>query len=661
MKTIKRLVKINICLFIIGILGIIGLYVMAYFSPILDIRNTGQYYIYDKNNSIIYQGSGNTKWVALEDVSPYFIDAVISIEDKNFYNHNGFDYLRIIKTLIDNFTTGQIVGGASTISQQYVKNLYLDFDKTWQRKIEEAWLTLKLEVHYDKDEILEGYINTINFGQGNFGVAAASQYYFNKNCKDLTLEEAIILAGIPKSPSYFNPVSSYDDAIDRAKVVAKSMVNNGYISENEKNNLFINKLDIYGKNSENNLNTLMYYETVVKQELDDLNIPKSLIETGGLKIYTSLDLELQTILENNINEYMPDNDMQVASIIIDPHNGNIMALVGGKNYNTSQYNRAISSKRQVGSTMKPLLYYAALENGMTSSSRFLSKETTFVFSDNDSYSPQNFNQKYANKEITMAAALSYSDNIYAVKTHLFLGEEVLVDTAKRMGIKTELPPIASLPLGTVELSMLDFANAYTTLASNGYKRELSTIVKVTDMQNNVLYEKKESNDQVLNSSYTYILNELLTATYNSAFIDYSNPTIISLGSKISRKYAMKTGSTGTDCWMIGYNPDALMLVWNGYDDNQEMEVADGNISKNIWVNTMEEYLKDKEPSWYELPSNVIGIPLDAVTGLEPTDENNVFVYYFINGSQYVNQETIEKKETTIQEVTEKVYKDYCKA
>ena len=648
MKTIKRLVKINICLFIIGSLGIIGLYVMAYFSPILDIRNTGQYYIYDKNNSIIYQGSGNTKWVALEDVSPYFIDAVISIEDKNFYNHNGFDYLRIIKTLIDNFTTGQIVGGASTISQQYVKNLYLDFDKTWQRKIEEAWLTLKLEVHYDKDEILEGYINTINFGQGNFGVAAASQYYFNKNCKDLTLEEAIILAGIPKSPSYFNPVSSYDDAIDRAKVVAKSMVNNGYISENEKNNLYINKLDIYGKNSENNLNTLMYYETIVKQELDNLNIPKSLIETGGLKIYTSLDLELQTILENNINEYMPDNDMQVASIIIDPDNGNIMALVGGKNYNTSQYNRAISSKRQVGSTMKPLLYYAALENGMTSSSRFLSEETTFVFSDNDSYSPQNFNQKYANKEITMAAALSYSDNIYAVKTHLFLGEEILVDTAKRMGIKTELPPIASLPLGTVELSMLDFANAYTTLASNGYKRELSTIVKVTDMQNNVLYEKKESNDQVLNSSYTYILNELLTATYNSAFIDYSNPTIISLGSKISRKYAMKTGSTGTDCWMIGYNPDALMLVWNGYDDNQEMEVADGNISKNIWVNTMEEYLKDKEPSWYELPSNVIGIPLDAVTGLEPTDENNVFVYYFINGSQYVNQETIEKKETTIQ-------------
>ena len=281
MKTFRRFVKVNICLLIIGILGIVGLYILAYFSPILDIKNTGQYYIYDKNSNIIYQGSGNTKWVNLEDVSPYFIDAIISIEDKNFYKHNGFDYLRIIKTLIDNFTNGEIVGGASTISQQYVKNLYLDFDQTWQRKIEEAWLTLKLEVHYEKDEILEGYINTINFGQGNFGVAAAAQYYFNKNCKDLTLEEAIILAGIPKSPSYFNPVSSYEDSIDRAKLVASSMVNNGYISETEKNNLFKDKLEIYGKNSENNLNTLMYYETVVKQELDNLNIPKSLIETRG--------------------------------------------------------------------------------------------------------------------------------------------------------------------------------------------------------------------------------------------------------------------------------------------------------------------------------------------------------------------------------------------
>lgn len=636
MKVIKKVYKVGIISLVIGLLCLGLLYFMAYISPVLDIKNTGQYYIYDNNNKLVYLGSGNSNWINIEDVSPYFLDAIVSIEDKNFYKHRGFDYLRIVKTLLQNIKEGEIVGGASTISQQYVKNLYLDFDKTWERKIEEAWLTLKLEMHYNKSDILEGYINTINFGQGNYGIESASLYYFNKSAKDLNLEEAVMLAGIPKGPSYYNPISSYENAITRGKIVAEAMVNNEKISEEDKNNLFLNTIEIYGKRSENNLDTLMYYQDVVKKELDSLNIPKSLIETGGLKIYTALDMELQTNLEKSILKNMPDNEMQVGSIIVDPKTGNIMALVGGKDYNKSQFNRAVSAERQVGSTMKPLLYYAALENGMTSSSKFLSEETTFVFADNDTYSPQNYNKRYANKEITMAAALSYSDNIYAVKTHLFLGTDVLVDTAKRMGIRKELPSIPSLPLGTAEISMLDFARSYTTLASNGYKRDISTIVKVTDMKGNILYQKNNREEQVLNSNYTYILNELMTTTYNSAFIDYGNPTIISLASKISRKYAMKTGSSGTDCWMVGYNPDALMMVWNGYDDNREMTVKDGNISKNIWVETMEDYFKDKEPTWYEIPDNVVGVPLDAVTGDTATNEKKMYVYYYVKGSEYVS-------------------------
>lgn len=635
MKLAKKTIKLGIFFSILGILTLISLYVVAYFSPVLDIKSTGQYYIYDNDNNLVFQGSGNAKWVNLEDVSPYFIDAIISTEDKNFYKHNGFDYLRILKTLFLNFKTRSIVGGASTISQQYVKNLYLDFDKTWERKLEEAWLTLKLEVHYDKDDILEGYINTINFGQGNFGIENAANYYFNKSAKDLTLEESIILSGIPKGPSYYNPVSSYDNAIKRANVVAKAMVNNKKISEDTKNNLFQNKIEIYGKRTENNLDTIMYYQDLVIKELESISaIPTSLIETGGLKIYTSFDLKLQTLLENSINNNIKD-DLQVASVVIDPKTGNIMALTGGKNYAESQYNRASVMKRQVGSTMKPLLYYAALENGMTSTSTFLSQETTFVFSNNETYSPQNYNQRYGNKDITMAAALSYSDNIYAVKTHLFLGTDALVNISKRMGINEYLPNIASLPLGTVELSMLDFANAYTTLASGGYKKDLSFIRKVTDINGNILYEKKDNSTQVLNESYTYILNELLTSTYSSAFKDYNTPTIIGLASKISRKYAMKTGSTGTDCWMIGYNPDILMMVWNGYDDNKELNGTHSKINKNIWVETVEEYVKDKEAHWYEKPENVVGIPRDAVTGGEVTDINKSFVYYYVKGSEIV--------------------------
>ena len=647
MKVVKKIIKLNIILLIIGILSILSLYLFAYFSPILDIKSTRQYYIYDDNGNIIYQGSGTNKWVSLEDISPYMKEAIISIEDKNFYKHKGFDFLRIIKTMFVNVKNNSIIGGASTISQQYVKNLYLDFDKNWKRKLDEAWLTLKLEMHFSKDEILEGYLNTINFGQGNYGIENAAEYYFNKNAKDLTLEESMILAGIPKSPNNYNPISSYDNSIERAKIVANSMINNNLLAENEKNNLFQTKINIYGEKNENTPSNIMYYQDAVKEELETINnIPKTLIESGGLKIYTSLNMKAQEYLENSIKNNMKEEDLQVASIIIDPHNGNIKALIGGLNYAKSQYNRAIKSERQVGSTMKPLLYYAALENGMTGASTFLSEATTFMFSNNQSYSPQNYNEMYANKEITMAAAISYSDNIYAVKTHLFLGEETLVDTAHRMGIKKELNPIASLPLGTNELSMIDFANAYTTLASGGYKRDLSFINKVEDFNGNVLYEKKNKHEQVLNANYVYILNELLTSTYNSAFKDYNTPTIMSLASKISRKYAMKTGSSGTDYWMIGYNPDALMLVWNGYDDNKEVTIKDNLISKNIWVETMENYLSDKNSQWYEKPDNVIAVPLDSITGKEPKDQAHTFIFYFNKGSEDSKESLINKETVT---------------
>ena len=644
MKLIKKLFKLVSVLFILGIIAGVGLYCYSYFSPKLDIKNANQFYIYDDKNELVYQGSGNNEWVSLDDISPYFINAVLNTEDKNFYKHYGFDIPRIAKAMYTNIKNGSIVQGASTISQQYIKNMYLDFDKTWKRKIDEAFLTLRLEVQYSKDEILEGYLNTINFGQGNYGIENASQFYFNKSAKDLNLEEAIILAGVPKAPNKYNPVTNYDATIKRAKVIAKLMLNNEAIDNDTYNKLFTSEIDIYGKRSENNLNMLMYYQDAVKQELKSLDeIPDSLIESGGIKIYTSLNMEAQTLMEKNINNYMEDSDIQVASIIVNPHTGGVMALTGGTDYAKSQYNRAISSTRQVGSSIKPFLYYSALENGMVSSSTFLSEPTTFMFSTNNSYSPANYNDKYGNKNITMAAALSYSDNIYAVKTHLFLGEETLVNTAKRMGIEGNMEALPSLALGTCELSMLDFARGYTTLASGGYKRDLTFIEKVEDIHGNVLYQKKHNDNLVLNESYTYILNEMMTSTYNSNFIDYNTPTVMSIASKISNKYAIKTGSSGTDCWMVGYNPNMLMMVWNGYDDNSEMAVKDGTISKNVWVDTVENLSIEKE--WYEMPNNVVGVPLDAITGEETNDNNRTSIFYYVNGSEYkdYNTETVFKE------------------
>jgi len=634
LKAIRIFIKLGIFIFISFIICIVGLYTYAFFSPKLELKTANRFFLYDNSEALVFQGSGNNEWVDIEDISDNLINAVISVEDKNFFKHHGFDYLRIAKAMATNIKRKSIVQGASTISQQYIKNMYLDFSKTWDRKIEEAFLTLELEVHYDKEDILEGYLNTINYGQGNYGIANASRYYFNKNPKDLTLEESIILAGIPKSPNKYNPVSNYEESIKRAKVVAKAMVKNEYLNESDYNILFNEKLDIYGKNEKSNLKTLMYYQDAVIEELESLTeIPSSLIDSGGLKIYTNLDINAQTILENSIDTYLKDNEMQVASIIVDPNTGGVSALAGGKDYTISQFNRATSAKRQVGSTMKPFLYYAALENNLVSSSSFSSEKTTFLLKNGKTYTPSNFANRYANKNITMSAAIAMSDNIYAVKTNLFLGPEILVEASNRAGIEGELLPVPSLALGTSELTMLDFAQGYTTLASGGYKRDIHFINRIEDLEGNILYEYKDKNNLVYNPNYVYILNEMLTSTTNQVFTDYTKPTALSIASKLSKKYAIKTGTTTTDFWTVGYNNDALMLVWTGHDNNLEVNSSDSRITKNIWADTMEGILKEKSTEWYIKPKNVVGIPLNAITGEQTTNNDNAAIFYYVKGSE----------------------------
>lgn len=585
-------------------------------------------------------------------MSPYIIDATISVEDKNFYNHSGFDYLRIMKAMLINIKNGKTLQGASTITQQYAKNLFLDFDKTWGRKIEEAILTFRLEAHYSKDEILEGYLNTINYG-GIFGIENASKYYFNKSAKDLTLAEASILAGIPKSPSNYSPTQNPEAAKNRQHLILDAMVKNRYITENEKETAYETELTYIGTTEREKLSTVMYYQDAVLQELKSIaSIPKSFLETGGLKIYTNLDINAQQILENQIKEKLTSNEeLQIASVLMNPNNGNIIAITGGRDYNTSQFNRVTNSKRQVGSTMKPLLYYTALENGFTASTTFTSEKTIFTFSENKTYSPSNYNEKYGNKPISMAAAIAYSDNIYAVKTHLFLGEENLVDFSKRIGIDEDLQAVPSLALGTNEIGILDMMQAYATFASEGYKVIPHFIEKIEDMSGNILYEFKAPNENILNKNTVYILNELLTNSYSKEFIDYNYPTCINIAPKMSKTYAIKTGTTNTDHLIFGYNKDAILGIWMGYDDNRPTDVNDGTIMKNIWVDTMENYLKDKENNWYKTPENVVGVLVDPISG-EPANEtsNHKKIFYYIKGTQpYSTNQDLEESISTFKE------------
>ena len=634
MKVIRFFLKSGLFLFVSFIVVIIGLYTYAFVSPKLELKTAGQYYIYDGKDELMYQGSRSSKWVDLDEINYNLVDAVISIEDKNFYNHHGFDYLIIAKAMYLNIKHKRITQGASTISQQYVKNIYLDFNSTWARKIEEAFLTLELEVHYSKDEILEGYLNTINYGQGNFGIANASRYYFNKEPIDLTLEEALILAGIPNSPENYNPVANYDLAIKRAKIVGESMVNNDKLTQEELESLFQKEIPIHGRASEENLDMLMYYQDAVIQELKAIKtIPDALIQNGGIKIYTYLDLDAQKILEQNIIKHLGNTDLQSASVIVDPNTGGVIALSGGVKYSKSQYNRATQASRQVGSAMKPFLYYGALEEGMTSSSTFNSQYTTFTLSSGNSYAPKNYGSIYANKPITMAEAIAVSDNVYAVKTNMFLGPEKLVETAGRVGIKAELSPVASLALGTGGMSVLDLARGYNTFATGGYKKEVSLIRRVEDSEGNVIYQNKEKSDLVLNVNYTYILNELLTGTTNIQFKDYANPTALVIASQLSRKYAIKTGTTTSDYWIAGYNPDILMVTWVGYDDNHDVETKYSSLSKKIWADTVEAIVKEKEPKWYDTPDKVVGVVLDAVSGKPTTNTSKATLFYYVKGTE----------------------------
>ena len=633
----KKLFKFFILLIILFSFIYIGLLIYAEVSSKLPINGANSFYLYDKDNNLF---SGKTDALPLSDISPYLIDATIAIEDKNFYKHAGFDILRIVKALFINFTNQKTLQGASTITQQYAKNLFLDFDKKWSRKIEEAILTLRLEAHYSKDELLAGYLNTINYG-GVFGIENASNYYFGKSAKDLTLAEASILAGIPKSPSNYSPISNYENAKKRQYLILDAMVKNKYITEEEKNNAYNTELVFIGSNTESINSSLMYYEDAVLNELKNLkSIPSSFLETGGLKIYTNLDINAQKIVNDTIKKYLSNSDLQIATVLMDPNDGKIRAIAGGKNYSESEFNRVTSSYRQVGSTIKPILYYSALENGFTASTTFTSEKTTFTFSNNKTYIPTNYGDNYANKPISMGAAIAYSDNIYAVKTHLFLGEDNLVEMARKLGITSKLEANPSLALGTNEINILEMMEAYSTFANEGYKIEPYFITKVEDVNGNILYERKEYKEEILDKSIVYILNNLLKNSYNKNFIDYTYPTCINIAPKLTKDYAIKTGTTNTDHLIFGYNKDAILGIWMGYDDNSDTLVKDGNIMKNIWADIIEEYLREKENNWYEKPDNVIGVLVDPVSGEISTNYNKSVTYYYIKGTEPIFKDII---------------------
>ncbi|MBS4175380.1 PBP1A family penicillin-binding protein [Bacillus sp. FJAT-49736] len=627
-------IAIGLSIFILAIY----IYAKILGPPPLAVPQSSLYYSND--GTIIGESNSGQKryWVPLHDISQDVIDATISIEDKNFYHHHGFDVKRIGGAILADVIAMHKVQGASTITQQYAKNLFLTMDKTWTRKISEALYTIRLEMNYTKKQILEGYLNTINYGHGAYGIQAASQFYFGKNSSQLSLAEATMLVGIPKGPSIYSPLFSMKKAKSRQLLILHSMEQNGYITHQEAKSAANEKLKIVGMHTYHRSEIAPYFQDIVKHQLKTaLGLNDRTIDLGGLRVYTTLDTKQQEIADGVIKETISKNsNIQVGFTAMNPKNGFVTALVGGKDYNESPYDRAVQASRQPGSTIKPLLYYAALEKGFTPTTMMRSEQTTFKFDNgNSEYTPHNFNDQYANGDITMAQALALSDNVYAVKTHLFLGENALIKTAKDFGITTKMAKVPSLALGTSGVHVIDMVNAYSMLANGGKKLHPIFITRVEDYQGNVLYEYKQQSEQVLKPELAYVMTQMMTGMFDKKLNGYSSVTGSTIINQLTRQYAGKSGSTNTDSWMIGFSPQLTAGVWTGYDKGDEITLAeDKRYAKTIWTRFMEKSLKGEPVKTFKAPKGVISIPIDPQSGKIATKDCPISRdMYFVAGTE----------------------------
>ncbi len=610
MIILKKITKIGISLLLIGISFLTSIYVIAFLSGKPAIGKSSYIEMVDDRGNIFYQANHENSgtYVDLEEVSPHFIDSIIAIEDQDFYKHHGFDFVAIMRALLNNIMTDS-TQGASTITQQYARNLFLSQEVTLKRKIEEAFYTMKIETHYSKDEILEGYINTIYFGHGIYGIENAAMYYFNKSSKDLTLSEASMLAGIINGPNIYSPIINYENSKKRQQLVLEALRKQNKIDDSTFKHLLNEPFDLTNTPPSDTNQTLMYFKDTVIEELKDLGFYTNEYLNKGLKIYTTLDSSSQIVLNESIQKNMTLENLQCSSILIEPYTFQIKAIAGGKNYESSQFNRALHASRQVASTIKPLLYYSAIKSGFDPTTTFLSEPTVFKLANGQDYSPTNFGGLYAKKNITLASAIGVSDNVYAMKTHLFLGEQTLANQLKEFGYE-HVTPDASLALGTFSGSVYDIAKIYASFASRGLYSEPYCISKIEDQEGNILYKYDQKPIQLLDETTCLILTQLLTSTFDENCVSYTSPTMLRY--QREQPFAAKSGTSDFDSIVAGYNQSIVCASWVGFDNNLPLNnYQDRKIAKDIWFDVTNQYLNSL---WYTPNDQIEEKIINPVTG-----------------------------------------------
>ncbi|WP_066188147.1 transglycosylase domain-containing protein [Gracilibacillus timonensis] len=600
--------------------------------PSLDRSQNTIYF--SNTEEVIGETSGSEKryWVELPEIDDKLEKATVWTEDQHFYQHVGFDFKRLLSAIWKDIRTLSLKEGASTITQQYARNLFLTHEKTWKRKLYEAFYTIRLEMFYDKDELLEGYLNTIYYGHGAYGIEAASRHFFDKSANDLSWAEAAMLAGIPNGPSHYSPFHNEKRAKERQEWILKNLNDKGVIDQATYQRS-INESLAFANQEENQTAAIApYFQDVVSHELEELlGVDEEEIRSGGYQVYTTLDAQQQQFLEETAEQVINNQEIQIGGMAMDPESGAITSLIGGQDYQDSSFNRATQAKRMPGSAFKPFLYYNALEGGMTAATALMSKPTTFELQDGKSYQPSNYHDYYANKPITLAQALALSDNIFAVKTNLFVTPEHFAQATKeKFQFTSDLDPVASLALGTEVVTIKEMVTGYSIIANGGEKIHPHTITKVTDGFGTVLYERekaveetsgwnilrKKDDKQVLNPSYAYILSDLMKGMFDESLNGYMRVTGASIADELTHEYAGKSGTTNVDNWMVGYSPALAAGFWVGYDDNREIvSTEDQQYAKEVWAKFMEKAHTGHADTHVVKPDNITEAEIDLETGL----------------------------------------------
>ncbi len=602
--------------------------------------------LFDKNRE-------KRRLVKFHDIPKVLVHAVISAEDKRFFQHSGFDPLRIIKVAYIDLKERRMGQGASTLSMQLARSFFLDLRKTWRRKAAEVLITLELERRLTKEQIFEYYANQIDLGRrGSFnirGFGEASQAFFGKDIKDLTLPEAATLAGQIQRPSYTNPIRWPERARARRNVVLSLMRENGYIDDRQYAEAAASPLTLVRGGAEST--DAPYFVDLVNDDLQE-QFQDHDFQGSSYRIYTTLDLDLQREAAEAVRIGLQEVDeqlkrkrrskagnfpeAQVALVAVDPTTAEVKALIGGRNYGVSQLNRALA-KRQPGSAFKPFVYATALSRvledgagGLTPLTTIVDEPTTFWYDDKP-YSPGNFGNEYRGR-VTLRQALSKSMNVPTVKIAEMVGYDRVVDLATRAGMNLRIQPTPAVALGSYEVTPIEVAGAYTVFANQGVYVKPNYLTLIRDEQGNIIHTHKRLSRAVLDPRVAYMMTSLLEEVIRSG----------TAAGVRSRGFALPAaGKTGTshDGWFAGFTSKLLCVVWVGFDDNQELKLEGAKSALPVWTEFMKRAHQHREyrsVKAFEPPDGVITVEVDPVSGaLASSGCPNAVAEVFVAGTQPV--------------------------